>query len=77
MYFTMGKTVYFLNVETKEAYKAYTGPTKRDAKEMCELQNRLHNRVMRERAQMSEGERKDEEDFNRDMVSLFTSMRHD
>jgi len=72
----MGKTVYFLNVETKEAFKAYSGSTKRDAKEMCELQNRLHDRVIRERTQMTEGERKEEEDFNRDMIALFASMRH-
>lgn len=75
MYFTIGKTIYFLNTETKEAHKVYKGVNKTEAKSMCEIQNRSHQRHLREREQMTEGERAEEDAYNRDMANLFATMR--
>ena len=75
MYFTIGKTIYFMNVETRKATKCYTAKSKADATEMCELHQRLHDRTLRERAQMTPEERQEEEDFQRDMTNLMMSIR--
>ena len=75
MYFTIGKTIYFINLETRKATKCYTAKSKGEAEEMVELHQRLYERTIRERARMTPEERQEEEDFQRDMTELMLSIR--
>ena len=75
MYFTMGRTIYFLVEETKEAHKVYKGVSKSEAKSMCEIHNRQLQRYLREKQNMSEEQRREQDSYYRDMAQLFAAIR--